>query len=130
MIKKMYTFIFMAILALPVIANDMSPLSVVNKRMDSYNKHDLKSFMSTYSEEVKIFNYPNKQLTKGKKNLKSIFEPMFKEAVVRVIIHHQIAKDSYVINHETVEYSDKKIEYVSVYKVVNGLIEEVRFVRD
>jgi hypothetical protein len=39
-------------------------------------------------------------------------------------------KDSYVINHETVEYAGKKTQYISIYKVANGLITEVRFVRD
>ena len=130
MIKKLCTFIFMAILASPVIGDDMSPLSVVNKRMDSYNKHDLESIMSTYSDEVEIYTYPSKLLTQGKNDLESIFKFLFKGKVVHVTVHHQITKDSYVINHETVKYSDKTIDYVSVYKVVNGLIEEVRFVRD
>jgi hypothetical protein len=55
---------------------------------------------------------------------------MFKEGNVAVKIHQQIEKDSYVINHETVIHADKKTDYVSIYKVVDGLITEVRFVRD
>ena len=125
-------FMALSILALPVFAADSkpSPLTVVNKRMDAYNKHDLTSFLATYAENVEVYTYPTKSLAKGKEHLKSIFEPMFKEGEVHVTIHTQLENDSYVINHETVEYLDKKTKYISIYKVENNLITEVRFVRD
>ncbi len=107
-----------------------SSLDIVNKRMDAYNKHDLKSFLATYAEDIEIFTYPNTSLAKGKDHLKSIFEPMFKEGAVHVTIHTQLENDSYVINHETVEYLGRKTKYVSIYTVKNNLITEVRFVRD
>jgi hypothetical protein len=98
--------------------------------MESYNKHDLASFLATYAEDVEVFTYPNTSLAKGKDHLQSIFEPMFKEGAVHVTIHTQLENDSYVINHETVEYLGKKTKYISIYKVTNNLISEVRFVRD
>ena len=131
---KTTVLIFLALSALtfPSLAADskVSPLAVVNKRMDAYNKHDLKSFSDTYAENVEVFTYPTKSLAKGKKHLESIFEPMFKEGAVQVTIHTQLENDSYVINHETVEYLGKKTKYLSIYKVENNLITEVRFVRD
>lgn len=111
-------------------ALNSTPLDVVNRRMSAYNQHDLRAFLETYSDEVEIFTYPDKSLGKGKKHVRKIFEPMFQEGVVHVEIHHQITKDSYVVNHETVTYGDSKTEYVSIYEVRNGLIESVRFVRD
>ena len=131
---KTTVLIFLALSALtfPSLAADskVSPLAVVNKRMDAYNKHDLKSFLDTYAENVEVFTYPTKSRAKGKKHLESIFEPMFKEGAVQVTIHTQLENDSYVINHETVEYLGKKTKYLSIYKVENNLITEVRFVRD
>jgi hypothetical protein len=120
------------ILAFPAFSADTkpSPLTVVNKRMDAYNKHDLKSFLATYADNVEIYTYPTTSLAKGKAHLTSIFEPMFKEGAVHVTIHTQLENDSYVINHETVEYLGKKTKYLSIYKVENNLITEVRFVRD
>lgn len=108
----------------------ISPLDVVNKRMNAYNKHDLTSFLATYADDVEIYTYPNTSLAKGKGHVKSIFEPMFKEASVHVTIHAQLENDSFVINHETVEYLGKKTKYLSIYKVEKNLITEVRFVRD
>ena len=107
-----------------------SPIDIVNLRMQAYNDHDLVKFLSVYSDKVRIYTYPDKELAKGKEHIKSIFEPMFKEKNISVKIHHQIGKDGYVINHETVNYDGKKTEYVSIYEVRRGLITSVRFVRD
>ena len=90
-------------------AKQATPLEVVNKRMDAYNKHDLKAFLGTYSDDIQVYTYPDKQLgRKGKPHMRSIFEPMFKEAKVKVTIHHQIEQGKYVINEETVNYGDKE----------------------
>ena len=107
-----------------------TPLEIVNKRMQAYNDHDLEGFLKLYADDFKVYTYPDRLLGKGKKHLRKIFEPMFKDGVVKVEIHHQLTKDSYVINHETVDYGNKKQDYISIYKVRDGLIKSVRFVRD
>lgn len=98
--------------------------------MSAYNRHDLDAFLETYAEGVELFTYPDKSLGRGKQHLRSIFEPMFEEGLVQVTVHHQLAKDSYVVNHETVDDGDKQTEYISVYEVRGDLIRSVRFVRD
>lgn len=127
-----YVALMVTAFAQPVIAGEpvLSPVEVVNKRMDAYNRHNINAFLATYADTVKVYTYPDKQLASGKAHLQSIFEPMFTEGNVAVKIHQQIETDSYVINQETVIDSGKKTDYVSIYKVVDGLITEVRFVRD
>lgn len=107
-----------------------TPLEVVNQRMDAYNRHDLPSFLALYSEDIEIFTYPDRSLGGSKQHLASIFGPMFEAGEVRVELHHQIEKDRYVVNHETVHDGDSTTEYVSIYEVEEGLIQSVRFVRD
>ena len=107
-----------------------TPLETVKERMDAYNRHDLTAFLQLYDDGVTIFTYPDKSLGKGKEHIRRIFEPMFQEGIVEVEIHHQIAIDSFVVNHETVRDGDKQTEYVSIYEVRDGLIQSVRFVRD
>jgi len=106
------------------------PLDVVNERMRAYNAHDLDAFLAVYADDVEIFTYPNMSMGSGKAKMRGIFEPMFAEGKVKVVIQHQIAKDGYVINHEAVDYGEGDIEYVSIYEVRGGLIKTVRFVRD
>jgi len=127
--KKLVLFILISI-SLPVFS-EATPLSIVNERMRAYNEHDIESFLKVYSEEIQVFTYPNKPLgEKGKEHLKNIFEPMFKEKNVSVVIHEQIAQGKYIINHETVTYAGKAQKYVSIYEVEGGLIKSVQFIRE
>ncbi|MFT4710073.1 MAG: hypothetical protein ACJAZ8_000729 [Planctomycetota bacterium] len=98
--------------------------------MSAYNRHDIDAFLDLYSDEVEVLSYPDKSLGQGKQHMRSIFAPMSEEGVGQVTIHHQIAKDSYVVNHETVTHGDTTTEYVSIYEVRGGLIQSVCFVRD
>ena len=107
-----------------------TPLEIVNRRMSAYNRHDLEAFLDLYAGEVEIFTYPDRSLGKGKEHMRSIFEPMFTEGVVQVVVHHQIMKDSYVVNHETVTDGGDTTEYISIYEVEGGLIQSVGFVRN
>jgi len=108
----------------------VSPLEIVNRRMQAFNEHNLEDFLALYAESIEIYTYPDVLVGRGKDHLRSLFEPMFNQKFVHADIHHQIAKDSFVISHETVSYEDGDTEYVSIWKVSNGLIQNVRFVRD
>jgi len=107
-----------------------TPLEVVNRRMSAYNRHDLDALLATYSDSVEVFTFPDDSLGAGKDHMRWVFEGMFEEGIVHVDVHHQLALDGYVVNHETVNYGFETVEYVSVYEVRDGLIETVTFVRD
>ena len=128
----MKTFVFLVLIILaPAAWPEATPLTVVNERMKAYNAHDIELFLSLYSDDIKIFTYPNKPLgAGGKDQLKGIFEPMFKEAKVSVVINDQITQGNYVINNETVTYPDGVQKYVSIYEVEGGLIRSVQFIRE
>lgn len=107
-----------------------TPLDVVNQRMRAYNRHDLPALLASYSDSIAIFTHPRNLLGEGKGHLRWVFEDMFREGVVHVEVHHQFTIDSYVVNHETVDYGTKTTEYVSIYEVKDGLIQSVTFLRD
>lgn len=130
---KHIVFLIVLLLSSAIAAQDKSPdpLAVVNARMNAYNNHDISAFLENYSDDIQVFTYPNIALgSKGKKHLKNIFYPMFKEGKVSVDIHQQITQGNYVINHETVTYNGNNKKYVSIYEVKNGLIQSVQFVRE
>ncbi len=108
----------------------MSPLKIVNQRMQAYNNHNLEAFLDLYAEDIRIYTYPSTLLGQGKIHLRSLFTPIFATKTAHVEIHYQLAKDSFVINHETVSYESSKTDYVSIYEVKDCLIQTVRFVRD
>ncbi|RYY77237.1 MAG: hypothetical protein EOO52_07095 [Gammaproteobacteria bacterium] len=111
-------------------SKELSPIEVVNKRMDAYNKNNFDGLISLYSENISIYTYPDSKLAEGKANLEAIFKPLFAEGKVKVKIIKQIENGSYVVNEEIVSYPNESKKYVSIYKVEKGLITEVRFVRE
>ena len=107
------------------------PIDIVNLRMKAYNEHNLPLFLETYAPDVQIYDYPDKPLgQKGHEHLRGIFEPLFKDNAVSVKIESQIEQGRYVVNHETVMQHGQKTKYVSIYEVVGGLIQSVRFLRE
>lgn len=103
----------------------ITPLDIVNKRMDYYNKHDFSEFIKLYANDVKIYTYPDKLLGTGIGNLTSIFAPKFTAKSIKVKIVSQINNGNYVINHEVVTEKGLETKYVSIYEVKEGLIKSV-----
>ena len=110
--------------------SDLSPLEVVNKRMDHFNNHDYDEFIKLYNANVEVYTYPDKMMGKGSDRLAAIFESDFKKKSVSVKIMNQMDNGPYVINHEIVTNNGKETKYISIYKVENGLISSVSFVRE
>ena len=107
------------------------PMDIVNKRISAHNEHDLETFLSVYSDEIQVYDYPDIPLgSAGRDHIRKIFAPLFEEKSVTTEVHHQIEHGKYVINHETVTRQGKTTKYVSIYEVQNGLIQSVRFIRE
>ena len=99
--------------------------------MKAHNDHDIDRFLSAYSNDIQVYDYPDIPLgKKGHAHLRSIFEPLFNDKAVSVEIHSQIEHGKYVINQETVTRRGKLFRYLSIYEVENGLIKSVRFLRE
>ena len=111
-------------------SSKITPLEIVNKRMDLYNQHNFSEFIKLYADGVEIYTYPDQLLAVGKDNLTSIFEPKFAAKSIKVEIVSQMNNGDYVINYEIVTEEGKETKYVSIYEVSNGLIKSVKFVRD
>ncbi|WP_299107262.1 hypothetical protein [uncultured Tenacibaculum sp.] len=110
--------------------SDLSPLEVVNKRMNYFNKHNYEEFIKLYDKNVAVYTYPDKLMGKGSDRLSSIFKTDFENKSVSVKIENQMFNGPYVINHEIVTQNGKEQKYISIYKVERGLISSVSFVRE
>ena len=109
---------------------NLTPMEVVNKRMEFYNLHNFSEFIQLYEDDVKIYTYPDKLLGTGTDNITSIFKPKFASKSIHVEIVSQMNNGNYVINHEIVSENGIDTKYVSIYEVKDGLIKSVKFVRD
>lgn len=110
--------------------SNLTPLEVVNKRMDFFNQHNYDEFIKLYNTNVTVYTYPDQLMGGGSDRLASIFKTDFQNKSVSVKIVNQMDNGSYVINHEIVTNNGKETKYISIYKVEKGLISSVSFVRD
>ena len=110
--------------------SNLTPLEVVNKRMNYFNEHNYDEFIKLYNTNVKVYTYPDRLMGTGSDRLASIFKSDFENKLVSVNIVSQMENGPYVINHEIVTNDGKETKYISIYKVEKGLISSVNFVRD
>ena len=92
--------------------SSLTPMEVVNKRMDFYNQHNFEEFMQLYVDDIKVYTYPNQILGTGVDNISSIFKSKFAEKSIQVEIVSQMENGNFVINHEIVtENGSHKIRF-------------------
>jgi len=106
------------------------PIDIVRQRMNALNEHNFDAFMALYSDEIKVYVYPDTLLGEGKGHIKKIFGPMMRVGGIEVEIHQLLEADGYVVCRVTTSYRDKSEPSIAIYEVRDGLIQSVRFLRD
>nr|WP_294777189.1 nuclear transport factor 2 family protein [uncultured Flavobacterium sp.] len=105
------------------------PETIVQKQVEAYNSIDLEAFLSFYSDDVKIYTFPNKLETDGKAAMRESYATFFKNAkVLECKIVKRIVKNNTVIDEELVKYNDIEFSGVAIYEVKNNKIVRVTFV--
>lgn len=112
------------------LVSEISPEQIVQEQLDAYNNRDIDAFMATYSNDIKLFNFPNEMRSEGQeamlKNYKSFFEntpDLNCKILKRMVIGNK------VIDHEFITANGSTFKAVAVYEVENGLISKVTFIR-
>ncbi len=103
---------------------------IVQRNLDAYNAKDLEVFMADYTEDVKLYNYPNELRTDGKDAMRKGYADWFKRAKgLKAEIKKRIVIGNKVIDHEEVTANGQTFEAVAIYEVENGKITKVTFMR-
>ena len=109
-----------------------TPAQVVQRQVNAYNARDIEGFLATYSENVEIYNYPNKLSMKGRSQMRKVYGPMFQRATqLHCKIVNRIRLGNKVVDRESVIFDPKQKpgRVIAVYTVENGLISKVTFIR-
>lgn len=108
---------------------------VVQRQLDAYNARDIDAFMATYSNDIELYNYPNKLVGKGKESMRKTYGRMFKQVTeLHCTIVKRMVLGNMVIDQESVKgfpgwKKNGPLEAIAVYTVTNGLISKVTFIR-
>ncbi|MFC4219844.1 nuclear transport factor 2 family protein [Flagellimonas marina] len=106
-----------------------SPRSLVQKQLEAYNARDIDAFMDTYSENIKLYNFPNTLHIEGKNKMREHYKTFFENTPdLYCEIKNRIVIGNKVIDEEYVTVNGSKISAVAVYEVQNGEIVKVTFI--
>ena len=106
-----------------------TPEQLVQQQLNGYNGHNLEAFLVPYADTVKIFEFPNKLIMSGKKEMRDKYDWIEKAPDLHCELANRIVKGHIVIDYEKVIFDASKapIEAIAIYKVSGNKIVEVTF---
>jgi hypothetical protein len=106
--------------------------ALAQEQLDAYNKRDIEAFLKPYSENVKVYTFPDQLLYEGKAKMREEYTAMFNQLPdLHCKLINRIVLNNKVIDHEEVVFmkSEPKLYAIAVYTITDGKISEVRFMQ-
>jgi len=114
---------------LAFVAED-SPAKIVQKQLDAYNARDIDAFMETYTNDITLINFPNKELLKGQEKMRISYASYFETTPdLNCKIKNRIVIGNKVIDEEYITANGQNFSAVAIYEVENGKISKVTFIQ-
>ena len=104
----------------------MTPTEIVQSQLEAYNRRDLETFLSVFSETIQVFRMPALEPSiSGKAALAEFYATQrFNRSGLRAELLNRTAFGNKVIDHERIHgLLEETFEIAAVYEVVDGLIQ-------
>jgi hypothetical protein len=109
---------------------DTSPTALVEQQAEAYNRRDLEAFLAPYSEDIELYEFPDKRHAVGKAAMREGYKPLFEkfpelhcESINRMVFGNT------VIVHERVTGLPKLVEAIAIYTIKDGKIVRLTLVQ-
>ncbi|MBT8301494.1 MAG: nuclear transport factor 2 family protein [Maribacter sp.] len=107
-----------------------NPKPIVQKQVDAYNDRNMEAFLSTYSDDVKVFDFPDKPRFEGKDQMRERYQSFFTDTPdLHCQIKTRMVIANKVIDEEFITANGNNFSAVAIYEVENGKIVKVTFLR-
>lgn len=101
---------------------------LVQQQLNAYNAHDLEAFLEPYADDVELYEFPGKLLSKGKDTMRKDYAFLSKVPKLYCKIQKRIIQGNMVIDHEEVSgFGPKPLYAVAIYIIESGKISKVYF---
>ncbi len=105
-----------------------NPEEIVQKQLDAYNARDIDSFMATYSDDVKLYDFPNTKTTEGQEKMREGYVGFFKTTTdLHCEIKNRMVIGNIVIDEEYITANGNNFSAIAIYEVEDGKIAKVTF---
>lgn len=107
-----------------------SAAGIVQNQLDAYNDRNIDAFISTYSDDVQVYNFPNELNYAGKEKMRENYTDFFDSTPdLKCEIKNRIVIGNKVIDKEKITANGTTFSAVAIYEVKNGKIAKVTFIR-
>lgn len=104
--------------------------AIIQRNLEAYNAQDIDAFMSDYSDDIKLYAYPEQLQTEGKEAMRKSYQSWFERAKgLNATIKKRIVIGNKVIDEEEVTANGQTFHAVAIYEVNNGKITKVTFIQ-
>jgi hypothetical protein len=106
-----------------------TPEELAQRQLVAYNAKDLEGFLSVYSDDVKLYNFPGDLILEGKDTMRDRYKTRFESDQLYAEIVNRSVMGDHVIDHERVTgIGDKIVDATVIYHISDGLIDKVWFI--
>jgi imidazolonepropionase-like amidohydrolase len=108
----------------------VTPAILAQQQLNAYNARDIDAFLAPYAEDVELYDFPDKLISKGKEAMRKTYEGMFKTLKeLHCEVTQRIIQGNSVIDHESVTgFGGPVVKAVAVYQIENNKIKKVYFI--
>jgi hypothetical protein len=114
-------------------AQKMEPTDIAQGQLDAYNKQDIEAFLSWYTEDIEVYNFPNELVYRGKDKMRERYANAWRQnPKQKAEVTGRISLGNTVIDKEHVTGRATGIEanVIAIYKIENEKIKQVYFMRE
>jgi hypothetical protein len=108
---------------------DSNPVAV---QLKAYNERDIETFVSAYSDTVKVYFFPGELQYQGKSEMRQKYAAMFERTPdLHCELVNRMVMGNIIIDQEKVLYKkgQPRIDAIAIYKLKDNLIYEVTFLK-
>lgn len=108
-----------------------SPIDLVDRQLKAYNAKNIEAFLEPYAEDIELYEFPDKMVSKGKDAMRKDYEGMFKNiAKLHCDIVGRIVQGNIIIDKESISGMGKnKFEATAIYHIEKNKINKVYFIQ-
>ena len=112
----------------------MTPEQIVQENLDFYNDRNIEGFMSSFAEDIKMYNLgQSNPSVVGKDEVRKVYTKLFENSPkLHSTILKRIVIGNKVIDHESItgrNGNSEVLELVLIYEVNNGKINKITVIR-
>lgn len=110
-------------------------LEPVERQLDRFNEHDVEGFIACYTPDARLDTLTGEPMAVGHSQMREVYSNMFAKAPdLRVTLINTMIRGNFVVYHEVGSGDPSRgpggqFESIVAYRVVDGLIDQVWFVR-